>query len=253
MSMVISITNRKGGTGKTTTSVNLSAEYSVNGRQVLLIDLDTQGHSGIGLGVIPDRKASTIHHVFVDSSFDINQAIYETKWKGLYIMPADRRFEHGRGKDDYNILKTALKRDGILERFDLIVIDTPPSLDNLLLNALCASDIVIAPFLPHYLSAEGVMHLSRVFYQVSSRYNPKLRLAGLLPVMFNHRVQQHKKVAERLSQHFGKKRILSGIRADIKLVEAFENKSPVRFYEPMSRGAIDYAIVAEEIENLINL
>jgi chromosome partitioning protein len=246
MGRIISITNRKGGTGKSTTTVNLSAEFATKGYNTLVIDLDTQGHSSLGLGCIPNKNTLSAHLLFSEKGFIIEEAVLKTKWSNLYLIPANMMFEHGNVSDN-RILKDAILRSSLINRFDFILIDTPPSLDNLLLNALVASDYVLVTYIPHYLSMEGVKSLARVCFKVASTENPSLRLLGLVPVMVNHRIQQHKKVSDSLSFQFGKNRLFSGIRSDIKLVEAFEKHMPVKYYSSLSRGAIDYSILAEEV------
>lgn len=246
MGIVITITNRKGGTGKSTTTVNLSAEFAIRGRKTLVIDMDTQAHATLGLALSINKNSPTVHSLFCEPEFLLSKAIFKTKWENLFVIPANPLFEHGKALNN-KILKEGLKSSGIIDEFDFILIDTPPSLDSLLLNALVASDYVLVPFLPHFLSTEGIRSLARVFFKVASTENPSLKLLGLVPVMINQRIQQHRKVTETVSAQFGKNRVFSGIRTDIKLVEAFENRTPVKFYSPHSRGAVDYEILAEEV------
>ncbi|MDI1472370.1 MAG: ParA family protein [Thermodesulfovibrio sp.] len=246
MATVISITNRKGGTGKSTTTVNLSAEFAIRGKRTLVIDMDTQAHATLGLGFSPNKNSQKVHSLFLEPEFILSKALFQTKWENLFIMPANPLFEHGRVSNN-KLLKEGLKSAGIIEEFDFILIDTPPSLDSLLLNALVASDYVLVPFLPHFLSTEGIRSLARIFFKIATTENPSLKLLGLVPVMINQRIQQHRKVTENVSNQFGRNKVFSGIRTDIKLVEAFENHTPVKFYSPYSRGAVDYEILAEEV------
>lgn len=242
---VITVTNRKGGTGKSTLSVNLSAELSVRGRKVLLIDLDTQGHSTVGTGFEYKKGISNIHSLFENSYSDIDKFIYPTKWNNLFISPADSMFEHSRAGERRDILRNAIQESDFVKSFDFVIIDTAPSLDNLLINALVASDYVLIPFLPHFLSIEGIKSLARVFFRIASTENPSLRLLGLVPVMLNFRIHHHSKVTGNLSTNFGKDKILPGIRNDIKIGEAFENRMPVIFYAPASRASTDFKLLAD--------
>ena len=244
---LIVITNRKGGTGKTTSSVNLAAEFAAQGQQVLLIDLDTQGHCGVGLDLNPARDAATVHRLFQSSVFRLADAIYPTAWPNLWLAPANPLFEHGAGSGDPQRLARALHEEGLTERFDLILIDTPPSLDDLLLNALCAATRVLVPFVPHHLSGEGMKSLARVLFKVASNMNTDLKLLAFLPVMLDRRISLHRSVTEGVARQYGQGRLLSGIRSDIKLAESFARRCPIRVYQPGCRGAEDYGLAAREI------
>jgi chromosome partitioning protein len=145
----------------------------------------------------------------------------------------------------------ALAAEGLLADYDLIVLDTPPSLDGLLLNALCAADRVLVPFVPHFLSGEGVRQLARVIFRVASRgMNDNLKVLGFVPVMLDARIGLHREVCEDLGQQFGRNRLLPGIRVDIRVAEAFGRGKPVRQHAANSRAAQDYAVVADAIERL---
>lgn len=244
---ILVVTNRKGGTGKSTSSVNLAAEFAAQGRRVLLIDLDTQGHCAVGLDVAAAKHAPTVHTLFLSADSRLADAIYPTAWPNLDLAPANQLFEHGSGAGDPLRLARALHDEGITQRYDLILIDSPPSLDDLLMNALCAARRVLVPFIPHHLSAEGMRNLARVLFKVASGPNPDLKLLAFLPVMLDRRIGQHRSVADGVARQFGQTRLLSGIRNDIKLAESFAHRRPVRAYIPSCRGAQDYALAAREI------
>lgn len=248
--VTIAITNRKGGTGKSTVAVNLAAELSIRGEKVLLIDLDTQGHSTIGVGFDFKKGLLTIHSIFSDST-EISKVIYRTKWENLYISPANPMFEHSLSGSKRDILRNSITKDNLADSFDFIIIDTAPSFDNLLINALVASDYVLIPFQPHFLSIEGIKSLARLFFKIASTDNPSLKLLGLIPVMVNLRIHHHSRVTSSLSTNFGASKMLPGIRSDIKVVEAFENRMPVVFYAPTTRACEDFKIITEEILNRI--
>ena len=244
---IIVVTNRKGGTGKTTSSVNLAADFAANGRRVLLIDMDTQGHCAVGLDVAPTKDAPTVHSLFLSSEFRLTEAVYPTVWPNLDLIPANTVFEHGSCGGEPMRLARALHGEGLAEQYDVIIIDSPPSFDGLLMNALCAARRVLVPFVPHHLSGEGMRNLSRVLFRVVSGPNPDLKLLGFLPIMQDRRIGQHRSVTEGVARQFGLERLLSGIRTDIKLVESFTHRRPVRAYMPGCRGAEDYALAAREI------
>ncbi len=248
---VLVVTNRKGGAGKTTVSVNLAAEFAALGRRVLLIDLDSQGHCAVGFGVKMTTGQKTIHDVFTDSNFSIHDAICKTAIKNVSLFPADTSFQHQNSGNDEHCLARVLANNDISENFDLVIIDTPPSLDNLLLNALCAANWVLIPYVPHPLSFEGVRQLVRVLFKVISEKNPTLKILGFLPVMTAANVRQHKQITEQVTKQFGVLRVLNRIRTDIKLAEAFTAHNPVRFYAPKSRGAEDFAQLAKSLSELM--
>jgi chromosome partitioning protein len=244
---VLVVTNRKGGTGKTTTAVNLAAEMAARGSRVLLVDLDTQGHCARGLGVNIGKGERTVHDLFA-SGASLAPALRVSAWETLHLLPADPLFEHGSGLRDATLLQQAFLQEGLRERYDLIVLDTPPSLDQLLLNALYVADQVLVPFIPHVLAGEGVRQLARVLFRVArERDDEGLRLLGLVPVLCDRRVGLHRKVIDGVETQFGPQHLLGGIRSDIRIAEAFGAGKPIRYYAPGCRGAEDYRQLADTI------
>jgi chromosome partitioning protein len=248
---IIAISNRKGGTGKTTVSVNLAAELAMLGRRVLLVDLDSQGHCAVGLGVKLKSGGPTVHGLFTDPQMRLVQVIRETQLPNLSLAPADQLFEHGSGLRDERRLAGALAEEEIAERFDVVIVDTPPSLDILLLNALTAANWVLVPYIPHHLSYEGVRQLMRVLFKVMSNANPSLKILGFLPTTAAEHIRQHRAVTGEVARQFGAHRVLPGIRNDIRLAEAFAAGKPVRHYAPRSRGAQDFAQLAESLASVL--
>lgn len=248
--IILTVSNRKGGSGKSTTVVNLSAEWAARGLRTLVVDLDTQGHAGLGVGVAAAKGAPTAHTIFQDSGFDIRAAIIASAWPNLSCVPADQLFD-GRGAlTEIDSLRRQLRRPEMAALYDVIVLDTPPSLDFVLMNAMAAADGVLIPMLPHALSAEGVKQLSRLFFRIATTANPGLKMLGLLPVMVNPRVNHHRQVLADVTRQFGPERVLRGVRTDIVLAEAFAAGSPIREFAPRSRGAMDYFLLADELPRL---
>ncbi len=195
----------------------------------------------MGLGVKVTTDAVTAHSIFTDPQVKISKAVVATDYAHLFLAPADQLFEHGSGVRDERRLHLALLDPEITARFDVVIVDTPPSLDLLLINALCAAKWVLVPYVPHPLSYEGIRQLMRVMFRVMSKQNPDLKILGFLPMTAAAHIRQHRTVTSDVSRQFGAHRVLSGIRSDIKLAEAFAVGKPVRAYAPSSRGAQDFA------------
>ncbi len=249
--LTLAIANRKGGTGKTTTAVNLAAEMALRGKKTLLIDLDTQGHAGWGLGFKDLRQFPFFsHHIFDDPRFDFNKAVYETEFNNLYLSPANLDFVNMAKEFDELRLHKAMQ--ALQGEFERVIIDTPPTLDMFLITALCAAQAIIIPFQPHFLAAVGVKQMSRLFYQTATRHNKNLKLLGLVPVMFDRRINMHKQVISEITRLFGQRRILRGIRNNVRLAEAFEAGKPIHFFAPKSIGAMDYHLLSEDLEIMLN-
>ncbi|WP_404375812.1 ParA family protein [Vreelandella aquamarina] len=246
--MIIALANRKGGTGKTTTAVNLAALWGSQGYRVLVIDLDSQGHASIGLGLGDEPPAEkTMHYLLTHPTTPLASLWQPTACEGVSIVPADTRF-NGHGQQwPLTGLKQALTDADIYAHFDAVVIDTPPTQDGLLISAMSAANAVLVPFLPHHLGEVGAKQLARLFYRVAIQYNPSLSMLGLLPVMFDARLQLHRQTVDRLAMQFGQARMLPGIRNNIKLAEAFAHGLPIHRYAPNSAGALDYRTLAAKI------
>ncbi|MDQ2069417.1 ParA family protein [Natronospira bacteriovora] len=240
----IAITNRKGGSGKTTTAVNVAAELTARDARVLIIDLDPQNHVAIGLGLQEDVRIGS-HCVFAGKESQLSQAIHSTP-TGVDVIPADPAFDGSHPGGDWHRLRRALCHPAF-EPYDVIILDTPPSMDSILMNALMASGSVLVPLIPHHLAAAGVRALSRLFMRASLSGGHQPNLLGILPVMVDRRVRLQRSVLDELAAEFGATRILRGIRSDIRLAEAFGEGRPVRDVAPRSRGSMDYFLVAEAL------
>jgi chromosome partitioning protein len=244
---VIAVSNRKGGTGKTTVSVNLAAELAALGLRTLLIDLDSQGHCGIALGLRPHTGQPNVHQLFTNPEARLTTAIQPTPFANLWLVPADPLFDHSQsGQDDYR-LKNALVAESLAERFDLVLIDTPPSLDRLLINGLLAANRVLVPYIPHYISVESMRQLVRLLFRIMTRQNRELKILGFVPTLSAEHIRQHRTVNAQVGGEFGAARILPGIRNDIRLAESFAAGKPVRLYAPKSRSAQDFARLGQAV------
>ena len=247
MTVTMVVSNRKGGTGKTTVSVNIAAELAARGHRVLLVDLDTQGHCAVGLGASVGRATPTVHDLFRSPDATLTSVVQSTSFDRLALAPADRLFHHGQGLQDEGILKRALAEDAIQSRFDVVIVDTPPSLDVLLLNALIASNWILVPFVPHPLSGEGIKQLMRILLKVISQSNHDLKVAGFLPIMASDHIRVHRSVSRDVSHQFGSFKLLPPVRNDIRLAESFAIGRPIRYSAPSSRAAQDFAEIGDII------
>lgn len=243
----IVIANRKGGTGKTTTAVNLAAGLAAQGLQTLLIDLDTQGQSALGCGIAPVKPAVTAHDLLRGNGADPARAVMASSLPKLDVVVGDRWSSTPPVPEKFEVIDDVLSRRDIEERYDVIIVDTAPALDGVLVNALVAADGVVIPFLPHPLSVDGAHQFAKALFVVRSQLKTRLKHFAFLPVQFNQHVRVHRSTAARLSQEFGSAKMLSPIRTDIKLAEAFDAGKPARDFAPFSRGAQDYEDVVSRI------
>jgi chromosome partitioning protein len=241
MAVTFVVSNRKGGTGKTTVSVNIAAELAAQGRRVLLVDLDSQSHCAVGVGIKVGKGTPTSHDIFRSADARLANVVQQTAFKNLSLAPADPLFEHGEGLRDEGLLRRALAEKEIVSNFDVVILDTPPSHDILLLNALTAANWVVVPYMPHPLASEGARQLMRVLFKIISGSNQELKLAGFLPMMANDNIRIHRTVNSDVAHQFGASRMLPVIRNDIRLAEAFGAGKPIRYFAPKSRGAEDFA------------
>jgi chromosome partitioning protein len=245
---IIAVANRKGGVGKTTTTVNVAAELASRGHRVLVVDLDPQGHAGVGLDVVASRSDATVHQIFRNGLVDLALAVRRSGVTGVDVLPAERDFDvHGAVDDPLRLAKGLAPFE---DCYDEIVIDTSPSIDVTTVAALTAAHHVLIPTHLQHLAYDGIVRFSNVLFKVASMVNLRFTDLAIVPVQIDIRMHLQRFVLAKLLQEFGHKRILRGIRTDISLAEAFGSNMPVRCYRPHSRGAVDYALLTDDILQL---
>jgi chromosome partitioning protein len=243
---VVAVANQKGGVGKTTTAVNLSAYLALSVR-VLLVDVDPQANATSSLGIEPPAR-STYDVLIGDATLD--EVILAATRPNLDLAPANRALAGAQVElvelpDRERRLEQAL--GAVRDRYDLIVIDCPPSLGILTLNALVAADLLLAPVQCEYLALEGVSQLLETIDLVRATLNPRLELLGMLMTMFDPRTRLSTQVVDEVRRHFPERTFDTVIPRSVRLSEAPSFGQPVLEYEPTSRGASAYADLAQEV------
>ncbi len=248
MGHILAVTNQKGGVGKTTTSVNLAASLTETGRNVLLIDLDAQGNATMGSGIDKHDVEKTGYDLLMGHA-NIRDVIIYAEAAGYDLLP---------GNSDLTAAEVELLEKGDRERrlrsalsyvqndYDLIVIDCPPSLSMLTVNALAAAHSVLIPIQCEYYALEGLSALLDTIEQVRASINPELEIEGLLRTMYDARNNLSNDVSAQLQEHFGDKLYRTIIPRNVRLAEAPSHGLPVLRYDKSSRGAISYLALAGE-------
>ncbi|MEA1916085.1 MAG: ParA family protein [Campylobacterota bacterium] len=239
----IVISNRKGGSAKTTTAVNLATELAKKS-SVLLIDFDTQAHASIGVGCngVVENGA---HSIFFGQT--LSETFIPTIHKNLTLSPALELFDVYEYSDLRGVLKNRFKKESIGDFFDYCIIDTPPTFDALLKNSLEVASSVVIPFVPHHLGVVAVGQMVRAIYNNASTLNHKIADVSILPVMFNPHIAEHKDALLRVSKSFGKEKMLTPIGVDIKLSTMFESGEPLVIGKKRTKGQKDYKKFANEL------
>ena len=249
MGRIIAIANQKGGVGKTTTSVNLSACLAYLGKKVLLVDIDPQGNASSGVGVNKGEVQQCIYDVLIDD-VNVKEIILETKVENLHIVPATISLAGAEIELVSTIsrevrLKRALQE--VQDLYDYIIIDCPPSLGLLTINSLTASDAIIIPVQCEFYALEGLSQLLSTIRLVQKHLNKNLAIDGVLLTMFDARTNLGIQVIEEVKKYFQDKVYKTIIPRNVRLSEAPSHGEPIIIYDPKSRGAEVYLELAKEV------
>ena len=249
MGKIISIANQKGGVGKTTTAVNLSASLAVLEKKVLLVDCDPQANATSGLGIDPDSLEKSVYECIL-GQVDAHDVIFETDTPNLDLLPtridlvgAEVELVNEKGRENY--LTKVL--EPLRDEYDFIIIDCSPSLGLITINALTASDSVIIPIQSEYFALEGLGKLLNTVRIVQTRLNPKLTIEGLLITMYDNRLRLARQVVDDVRGHFGQMVFETLIFRNTKLAEAPSYGKSIIMHDASSTGAVNYLNLAQEI------
>ena len=255
MGKVIAFVNQKGGVGKTTSSINLSASLGLLGKKSLLVDLDPQGNATTGVGIDKSEIKAGIYELLIDKA-DLNDVIVKTKFKNLYVIPAsinlagvDMELMELSREDSKFVPQLQLKKylDQIKDYFDYIILDCPPSIGLLITNAFAAANSVIIPVQCEYFALEGVMQLCNSIRIAQRKLNPNLTIEGVLLTMLIYRTNLSLDVAEEIKSYFKEKVFDTIIPRLVRLSEAPSHGKPIHAYDPHSRGTEAYLNLAKEV------
>ncbi len=251
MSRVIAIANQKGGVGKTTTSTNLSASLAELGKKVLVVDIDPQGNATSGLGIDKNNLENTLYELFVGEC-ELEECLISDALENLSVLPSNVNLSGaeieliGVDKREY-ILKKNIEK--IRDNYDYIIIDCPPSLNILTVNALSAADSVLVPIQCEYYALEGLSQLVYTINLVKKRLNPNLTMEGVVFTMYDARTNLSLEVVENVKNNLKQNIYKTIIPRNIKLAEAPSRGMPINIYDPKSAGAESYKLLAEEVIN----
>ena len=253
MGKIISFSNQKGGVGKTTSAVNVAASLGILGHKVLIIDLDPQGNATSGVGIAKKNLKKTINDVLIGEA-TAEEAILPTEYDNLSILPANislagAEYNLYSGGGTESIMKNALAP--VKDKFDYIIIDCPPSLSMLTVNAMVASDGVIIPMQCEFYALEGLSQLTVTINRIKANFNSGLNITGILITMYNSRLLLSLQVINELKKHYSDKLFSTQISRGVKVSEAPGFGMPVYYHDKRSKGAGEYLAVAKELASRI--
>jgi chromosome partitioning protein len=249
LSRVFAIANQKGGVGKTTTAINLAAALAANDFRVLVVDSDPQGNATTGLGVAKDPTRPSLYNVLLGDTAP-EAAIAETEFEGLYVISADKNLI-GANLELIDVenreFRLRERIQAIRDQYRFILIDCPPALDLLTLNALIASDAVLVPIQCEFFALEGISELMDTIERIRNSFQHSLEVEGILLTMYDDRTNLTRQVSNDLTEFFGEKVFKTIIPRSIRLAEAPSFGKTILSYDPRSRGAESYIKLAKEI------
>jgi chromosome partitioning protein len=253
LGQIISIVNQKGGVGKTTTAINLASYLSECGHKVLLIDSDPQANATSGIGLKPDKIQENLYHLIINNA-PLEKVLYPSPFPNLNIIPSSKELagaeiEMVQMESRESILKRCIAP--LKEYYKYIIIDCPPALGLITLNALVASDKVIIPVQCEYFALEGLSNLVETVNLIQQHYNPQLEITGILLTMFDKRTVLNNQVVTNAKQFFKELIFETVIPRNIRLTEAPSHGLPIALYYPQSAGSVAYLNLAKEVINRV--